>query len=163
MVEGGIGLSSRDQSQIWKCLWSLKIPEKVKIFWWRALRGILPTKDNLIRKKLSTPSSCNWCDEGEFYQQRIILFERSMHCFFHCDFAKEVWSNLNLWDSVSSDIFYSSLSWFSSFIGSNSCDSVSFVVIVLWNLWNARNTREFQGRRKSVYEVVSEIAGLWES
>jgi hypothetical protein len=39
---------SSGTNPIWKTIWKLKIPSKIKIFIWRALHGILPLKSILV-------------------------------------------------------------------------------------------------------------------
>ncbi|KAK7260532.1 hypothetical protein RIF29_26655 [Crotalaria pallida] len=80
LLNGGIGASNGGSDLMWKALWSLKVHEKVKIFWWRVLHNILPTKDNLLRKKLDIQPGCSRCEEG---------IETSFHCFWDCCFAKK--------------------------------------------------------------------------
>ncbi|KAH9669444.1 reverse transcriptase domain-containing protein [Citrus sinensis] len=43
--------SSVNSNNQWKVIWTLNIPEKIKIFLWRAIRNLLPTAVNLWRKK----------------------------------------------------------------------------------------------------------------
>ena len=40
------GTSGNDQ-QLWKALWKLNVIPKVRVFWWRVLRGILPDESTL--------------------------------------------------------------------------------------------------------------------
>lgn len=40
-----------DISNTWRRTWNLKVPAKMKIFLWRAISNILPTKDQLRMKK----------------------------------------------------------------------------------------------------------------
>ena len=37
---------------IWKILWKLKIPSKIKILCWRALHGIIPLKSILVNRHI---------------------------------------------------------------------------------------------------------------
>ena len=46
---------------IWNKIWSLKVPPKVKNFLWRACSTILPTRDNLHRRKLHVELGCGFC------------------------------------------------------------------------------------------------------
>jgi hypothetical protein len=50
--EMGASSSVASSNPIWKKLWSLKIPPKVRVFWWRVLNNFLPTQ-----AKPSPPSS----------------------------------------------------------------------------------------------------------
>ncbi|KAH9671373.1 reverse transcriptase domain-containing protein [Citrus sinensis] len=36
----------------WNLIWSLELPEKIKIFMWKATRNFLPTAENLLRRKM---------------------------------------------------------------------------------------------------------------
>ena len=52
--------AARDRP-IWNKIWSLKVPPKVKNFMWRACSNILPTRDNLHRRKLHVEPRCGFC------------------------------------------------------------------------------------------------------
>lgn len=45
---------SSQETQLWKGLWSLHTPSKVKNHIWRACRNSLPTKENLLRRTIIT-------------------------------------------------------------------------------------------------------------
>ena len=38
---------------IWRRLWRLNVPPKVRMFVWRACSNILPTRDNLHRRRIN--------------------------------------------------------------------------------------------------------------
>ncbi|XP_035551721.1 uncharacterized protein LOC118349890 [Juglans regia] len=42
-------------------LWKLQVPHKVKVFAWRACKDSLPTKANLIKRKLDIEGKCCFC------------------------------------------------------------------------------------------------------
>ena len=46
---------------IWNKIWSLKVSPKFKNFLWRACSTILPTRDNLHRRKLHVELGCGFC------------------------------------------------------------------------------------------------------
>jgi len=46
---------------MWKKLWSLHLPPKVKSFAWRACKDILPTKANLGKRKVEVDLLCDRC------------------------------------------------------------------------------------------------------
>ena len=38
--------------EVWKAIWNLRVPNKIKVFSWRACRSILPTRVNLSKKRI---------------------------------------------------------------------------------------------------------------
>ena len=61
--------------KVWDTLWKLKLPSKVKIFGWRALRGFIPCNGILANKHIGNQSSCPVCHLG---------CEDVMHVQFTC-------------------------------------------------------------------------------
>ena len=53
--------SGQNRGLIWKRLWKLHLPNKIKIFGWRACHDILPTKENLARRRITRDSVCELC------------------------------------------------------------------------------------------------------
>jgi hypothetical protein len=53
--------SSKLDQFAWKTLWALTVPNAVKIFSWRACHKVLPTKENLRRRKVLEEASCPFC------------------------------------------------------------------------------------------------------
>lgn len=45
----------------WKRCWTLGMPIKIKIFLWRVLQNIIPTKANLLIKGILEDASCPLC------------------------------------------------------------------------------------------------------
>ncbi|XP_043812758.1 uncharacterized protein LOC122723715 [Manihot esculenta] len=63
----------------WNRLWSLDVPPKVHNFLWRACRGVLPTRNILLRRGIHVPAACLFCDHDESIS----------HVFLHCPMAVE--------------------------------------------------------------------------
>ncbi|KAL8496802.1 hypothetical protein ACS0TY_020469 [Phlomoides rotata] len=48
----------------WKKLWNLKIPPKLKSWYWRVCRNFLPTRERLWEKGLHISPICVMCQYG---------------------------------------------------------------------------------------------------
>ena len=73
--------SSGDQS-VWKSIWRIRAPNKIRHFIWRAVKDSLPTKENLQRRHIPLDLTCSLCDEHQ---------ESLLHALWLCDQAKAVW------------------------------------------------------------------------
>ena len=62
-------------------VWKLKISLKIKIFLWYLQRGVVLTKDNLVRKNWKGSQKCCGCNSDETIQ----------HLFLDCPYASMVW------------------------------------------------------------------------
>ena len=83
--ESNDGESSKHKvvGSLWSRLWKAAIPNKIKIFSWRACLNILPTQDNLIQRRVVECVRC--C----FYQKET---ESVMHVLWSCGAAQDVWA-----------------------------------------------------------------------
>ena len=64
-------------------IWESKLPYKIKIFTWLLEKGVILTKDNMIRRKwLGGDPSCKFCEQPESID----------HLFFQCPVAQCVWA-----------------------------------------------------------------------
>jgi hypothetical protein len=53
--------ASVHHSPVWKIIWKLKVPRVIHLFLWRAYNNILPTKENLRRRKIVSDPFCPLC------------------------------------------------------------------------------------------------------
>jgi hypothetical protein len=107
-----------EEKLIWKFLWSLKVPNQVKTFSWHACHDILPTKSNLLKRKVIEEDICPCCNlENETlfhalcFAQRPRMYGgipnlvfRSATCFVILlnPFLRNVWldSPKKIWNSL---------------------------------------------------------------
>ncbi|KAL5774803.1 hypothetical protein ACOSP7_012360 [Xanthoceras sorbifolium] len=73
--EGGKASCSRGPLPLWKSLWRLKLPNKIKVFYWKACLEALPTKALLFSRGIVVSSMCSLCDAG---------FETVDHILWDC-------------------------------------------------------------------------------
>lgn len=48
---------------IWKILWKIHVPQKLKHFLWKACNNILPVRENLVKKKVVPSGLCPLCNQ----------------------------------------------------------------------------------------------------
>jgi hypothetical protein len=63
-----------------KLIWKLNLPLKIKIFLWYLVKGIIPTKDNLIETNWNGNKKCGFYNTDESIQ----------HLFIECHFARHI-------------------------------------------------------------------------
>ena len=73
---GGIGKG------VWSALWKLRIPNKIRVFRWRACNEILPTKLNLSKRRVIEDAMC------PIY---LRFPESVVHALWECDAVRDVW------------------------------------------------------------------------
>ncbi|KAH9724098.1 hypothetical protein KPL70_007356 [Citrus sinensis] len=74
--------SSTGGSHGWFMIWNLNLPRKIKIFTWRATKNLLPTLENLSKRKILEEPVCLICKMG---------IEDVFHALMGCKMVKKVW------------------------------------------------------------------------
>ena len=82
-LEAGECSTGDSRGPLWKKLWHLNIPPKVRIFAWRLCKNALPTFVNLHKRGVDICDVCPVCGMEP---------ETSCHIFVKCEMAKRVWS-----------------------------------------------------------------------
>lgn len=76
---------------VFESVWKSPAPSKVVVFSWQLLLNRIPTKDNLLRRRILAPVSlgrCEFCDQ---------VGETAAHLFLHCEWMFKVWSKVGGW------------------------------------------------------------------
>ena len=68
-------------------MWKLEVPSKIKIFIWRALKGVVPGMAVLASRHIKVSAECPICRSGP---------EDILHLLFTCTRARQVWKALGL-------------------------------------------------------------------
>ncbi|XP_075651545.1 uncharacterized protein LOC142622019 [Castanea sativa] len=128
----------------WKQLWSCQIPHKIRHFAWRAARDILPTKANLVARKILEDSNCEECG---------LCAESFYHLFWECSKARDTWAHspfLSPLSAVPFSSFFDFL-WYIIMESGWSVEDVGLAITIAWALWSNRNEM-FHGKpRKAAW------------
>ena len=115
---------------VWPVLWKLCIPNKIKIFGWRACNDILPTKYNLVKRKIITDDKCHICTRE---------VESVTHALWGCAAVQDVWagsiSKLQKGVSAFSDF----MQLMEHLVSRLSTDKMELFWVQCWLIWNQRN------------------------
>jgi ribonuclease HI len=80
-------------NEVWKSLWNLEIPNKIKIFGWRVLHAMIPCRGVLANRHIGNTGGCPIC---------LSDCEDIKHLLFSCARAKQIWSDLGLSELIES-------------------------------------------------------------
>jgi hypothetical protein len=116
-------------------IWKLKLHLKIKVFMWYLYKGVVLTKDNLVRRQCQGDKNCCFC----------CLDESIQHLLFDCHFAKFLWRivhvSFNLPPPTSiHDLF---TGWVEGFNRKLKAQVLVGASVICWALWLTRNNIVF--------------------
>ena len=112
----------------WQAIWRMNVQSKIKNLVWRVCRDTLPSKQNLVKRKILTDATCDIC------QSEV---EDGVHALFKCPKISALWEQVPVWK-------VDGLKRCPNFIDLLGCifaenrDPELFSTVV-WFLWNQRN------------------------
>ena len=115
---------------LWKNLWRLKLPTKVKIFAWRACVNGLPPMEKVCTRGISTSNECPICGKE---------LETTHHALLHCEFANLVW---NCWSDLPQMIQRNKWTFHDSamyILAHKPSHDLELFLTVAWAIWVNRN------------------------
>lgn len=71
-----------EQKNLFKMVWKLNAPPKIKTFWWKVVHNRLPVATQLNKRGVRVDSLCLMCGEEK---------ETVNHVLFQCRVVREVW------------------------------------------------------------------------
>jgi hypothetical protein len=127
-------------------IWKMKIPLKTKIFAWYLRRGVILTKDNLVKRNWHGSTRCVFCHQDETIK----------HLFFQCHFARSIWSIIQVVSNLRPPT--SVANTFGNWLhGINLMFRILIRVgtfAIIWSLWLCRNDKVFNDTNCSLLQVV---------
>ena len=115
---------------VWKVLWKLKVPNKIKVFGWRTCCNILPTRVNLVHKKIIQDNRCEVCK---------FEAETGIHAIWNCGAAQDVWSGCSSRLQKCTGEQGDFLQLMELLIDHLSTNELVLFLVQAWIIWNQRN------------------------
>lgn len=129
--EGQATSSIIDNQQLWNSLWKLNVLPKVRVFFWRVLRGILPDECTLIHRRIGQQNLCKLCMANE---------EDLEHALLRCAHAASFWEEVEQLFDFQMPILQP-ITWAKDIICGEQFTSRdrAILVSVMWSIWHSRN------------------------
>ncbi|CAN6679166.1 unnamed protein product [Malus baccata var. baccata] len=146
--------------ELWKCLWKIEVPPKIRHFLWSSLHNALATNVNLFNRRASNSPICPIC---------LCDDETTVHIFLRCPWVKHVWFGGVLSYKVDGSAISSWSHWLQAIFSSNFgalADGLwvrSCVAFTCWYIWKARCDFVFNHVKICPSRVVLAISSEMES
>ena len=131
---------------IWRRLWSLNVPSKIRMFVWRACSNILPTRDNLHFQKTKIDPQCEFCCQQ---------LESIAHLLWECPFSRNVWAlcrgKIQKCSNNAQDIFML-FRWLIDKLSQLELERWAVIAWAIWNTWNKFYFELIQTHPKSIFD-----------
>jgi len=134
---GAESSNGRYGKQVWSALWKLKIPNKIKVFGWRACHDILLTRLYLTKRRIISDNMCPICCRCP---------ESTIHVLWECAATQNVWASsvkiLQKGCTGQNDLLH----LLEYLLDPLSLEEVEVFLIHAWLIWNRHNSVIHGGR-----------------
>ena len=117
--------------RVWSKLWHLRLPNKIKVFGWRAYLEILPTRVNLAKRRIIPDNMCHCCRRYP---------ERRVHVLWECGAAQDVWAGCLVRIQKIPNGQSDTLQLFEELMDRLTGSEFELFLVQAWLIWNQRNT-----------------------
>ncbi|KAF7835257.1 cAMP-regulated phosphoprotein-like protein [Senna tora] len=115
---------------VWKRVWNMNVPPKIRNFMWRACRNILPTCTMLRNRGIDVDSKCCMCNTED---------ETTWHALYGCSVLQDFWRNRGMRFVDVAGNGTSFIDWFKGQLQSLSSREVEAYCILASKIWQRRN------------------------
>uniref|UniRef100_A0A7N2RFA1 Reverse transcriptase zinc-binding domain-containing protein n=1 Tax=Quercus lobata TaxID=97700 RepID=A0A7N2RFA1_QUELO len=127
-------------SKVWTMLWKLKVPNKIKVFGWRVCQNILPTRDNLVHRRIIDDDTCELCKSTS---------ETVIHALWECGVARDVWASSLVKRQKCAGGQQDSMQLFEEMQGRLTREELELFLVQAWLIWSQRNRISHGGKLQS--------------
>ncbi|XP_073120906.1 uncharacterized protein [Henckelia pumila] len=83
--------SSNEVQAWWRFSWALKLPPKIRVFWWRVFHNIIPTQLNLLKHHVPVRGWCPLCHNPE---------DSTAHSLLYCPAVRQWWGHNEVFEKI---------------------------------------------------------------
>lgn len=138
----------------WRVIWAADIPEKMKIFMWRAAQNMLPTANNLWKKKMVRTPVCQRC---------CCKSEDAFHALMEYKDARQVWKLTEFHEDIKRMAHQDMLSVLQELAKKRKKKDVEQIIAICWAVWYARNCFVIEGKKEDPTVTAARAGAVVES
>ncbi|KAK9998542.1 hypothetical protein SO802_018145 [Lithocarpus litseifolius] len=140
----------QQQNEVWKLIWGLNVPNKVRNFMWRACKESIPTMHNLLKRKILNEDRCEQCG---------VESETTAHALWNCSTSDEIWESTPGFKDRS-QLGASSIMDLIN-LTHEKRKNVDLLAMVMWTIWHRRNQlRALATYQQSQQSLINHAAVL---
>jgi hypothetical protein len=149
-------ISSVLDDEKWRRLWKLDVLPRVRVFWWRVLKGIISDYATLTRRHVRVLSTCPVCKSTS---------ENLLHALVECSHAQQFWKAANDYLNIKLPRLHPN-TWADDILCSDIFEKMdrTKIISIMSAIWDSRNrwSHDDQGYNptKSVENVAETLVML---
>jgi hypothetical protein len=136
---------------IWKKIWRLPGPPKIKQFVWRVAHNSLALKQNIGRRGIRLDTRCPVCFRFD---------EDGGHCFIKCKAIRQCWRELGIEHIRLQLLHTNTAEEFISEVMKLRTDVGLILIVLLWHWWDVRNKVNAGELMPACQEMVRAVVGM---
>ena len=146
----GPSSSYKVENKLWKEIWRLEVPNKVKNFMWRLCSNAVATNSNLYKRKVRADPLCPMCNmEAETIEHLCLLCDWTMPIWFVVCFGMRYQKNeICRFDE-----------WLNGIVSKKGIDKEvkALIALTCWNIWKERCNVQLGKQTLNVDNVIRRV------
>jgi hypothetical protein len=122
----GLSSNTEETSLLWKKLWAITAPGKMKFTLWRFAHDCLPSGQQLVHRHIPAKDACVYCG----------LSKTAVHTMLFCPYARDVWSELKRVFSIklARKSFVNPKTWIFDFLSRSSSQNLTLLAVAFYGV-----------------------------
>ena len=142
------------ERRLWDIIWKANIPQKIRIFGWRATSDSLVVQVNRVLHHQATIPTCSICGVED---------ESTFHALVSCPKTRALRLALRkLWNLPGEEAFnYTGPDWLLILLDQLSCSQREHILFLFWRVWHLRNDLIFGKGKETVIGSAMFLESYW--
>lgn len=155
LAEESNNLDLRESSgglEDWRRIWGFKVQNKVKNLLWQACKNSIPSKQNLVRRKVILDDICDQCQQAA---------EDTLHVVWSCPRLSPIWDFDSMWNFHRSTTF-SRFGDLVTYVIDRGKKNLDLFAVMVWTTWYRRNLLRTSSKPFSINQVRINVVATYE-